>query len=290
MGVPALPVSTTDLAILRARAASDVISPNGGLRARIILMAAEGVGVAEIAVHLGCSERTATRWIERYRASGVVGLRDAPRPGRPVRVREIDIIERTLAAPPGDRRRWSSRLLAADLGISNVSVANVWRTWGVRPLGAAGYVQLATDPVFEGSVQAVVGLHLTPGARALAVLTPPPSGATAAVRQTVVEHDGDERRNPSAAGFLRAAARAAAAAGPGGSLCLVADGGAVPALDSVDPRVPVHAVLPGHSWSRIATIVVASATPGTNADRLAVLREKLEAADQEACRELLSTL
>jgi transposase len=53
-------------------------------RARIVLAAAEGRSAARIASEVGCSEQTVKKWRRRYEADGLPGLRDAPRPGRPL--------------------------------------------------------------------------------------------------------------------------------------------------------------------------------------------------------------
>lgn len=56
-------------------------------RAQIILLAAEQhLTAAEIAAIVRCSEETVRRWLKRYLAEGLEGLRDAPRPGAPSKV------------------------------------------------------------------------------------------------------------------------------------------------------------------------------------------------------------
>ena len=52
-------------------------------RARIVLMAAEGVSNHEIARRLGCSRYTVWTWRKRFFEEGLDGLADRPRPGRP---------------------------------------------------------------------------------------------------------------------------------------------------------------------------------------------------------------
>jgi transposase len=53
-------------------------------RAQMILLAAEqGLKVPQIARIVRESEATVLRWLKRYRAEGIEGLQDAPRPGRP---------------------------------------------------------------------------------------------------------------------------------------------------------------------------------------------------------------
>jgi transposase len=58
-------------------------------RAQMVLLAAERRLVAEeIAGIVRASEETVRRWLKRYLAEGVEGLRDAPRPGSPRKVTE----------------------------------------------------------------------------------------------------------------------------------------------------------------------------------------------------------
>jgi transposase len=58
-------------------------------RAQMILLAAEqGLKVAQIARIVRESEATVLRWLKRYRAEGLEGLQDAPRPGRPAQLTE----------------------------------------------------------------------------------------------------------------------------------------------------------------------------------------------------------
>jgi transposase len=53
-------------------------------RAQMVLLAAEqGLKAPQIARIVRESEATVLRWLKRYRAEGLEGLHDAPRPGRP---------------------------------------------------------------------------------------------------------------------------------------------------------------------------------------------------------------
>src|SRR5215208_2091606 len=86
-------------------------------RARIVLLAAEGVSNTEIARRVGVSRPTVIGWRDRYTAGGVAGLDDLDRPGRPVQVDEIAIVVTTVAEPPERLgvTHWSARLLADHL-------------------------------------------------------------------------------------------------------------------------------------------------------------------------------
>ena len=68
-------------------------------------------------------------------AEGVAGLEDRPKPGRPQQIDEVAIVLATLEAPPERLgvTHWSSRLLGAELGLSNVTIAKVWKRWGLQP-------------------------------------------------------------------------------------------------------------------------------------------------------------
>jgi transposase len=104
-------------------------------RARIVLLAADGAGTNEIVNRTGVSKPTVIAWKKRYAAEGIGGLGDRPKPGRPAQVDEVAVVLATLEPPPERLgvTHWSSRLLAGQLGISNVWVARIWRKWGLQP-------------------------------------------------------------------------------------------------------------------------------------------------------------
>ena len=80
-------------------------------RARIVLLAADGVGTNEIVRLVGVSKPTVISWKRRYAAEGVGGLEDRPKPGRPRMVDEAAVVAATLEPPP-DRlgvTHWSTR-------------------------------------------------------------------------------------------------------------------------------------------------------------------------------------
>ena len=52
-------------------------------RARIVLLAADGLAIRQIAALVGTDPNGVRRWRDRFRAQGVDGLAERPRPGRP---------------------------------------------------------------------------------------------------------------------------------------------------------------------------------------------------------------
>ena len=69
-------------------------------RARIVLLAAEGVSHTETAARLGISRTTVVAWRHRYETRGLAGLSDKARSGRPREVDWAKVISTTLAPPP----------------------------------------------------------------------------------------------------------------------------------------------------------------------------------------------
>src|SRR3712207_9525479 len=77
-------------------------------RARIVLLSAQGVPGKQIAAMVGCAEPTVVTWRRRYAESGLAGLQDLPRPGKPSPLPEAlrdRVLELTLTAPPTQDRK-----------------------------------------------------------------------------------------------------------------------------------------------------------------------------------------
>src|ERR671939_299962 len=89
-------------------------------RARIVLLAADGVPGQQIAEMVGCAEGTVVTWRGRYAERGLTGLANLPRPGKPAQLPEElrdRVLELTLTQPPTalGATHWSSRLMAEAL-------------------------------------------------------------------------------------------------------------------------------------------------------------------------------
>jgi transposase len=52
-------------------------------RARMVLLAADGMPLDRIAREVGADRTIVRTWVDRYRAGGLAALQDRPRPGRP---------------------------------------------------------------------------------------------------------------------------------------------------------------------------------------------------------------
>jgi transposase len=142
-------------------------------RARMVLLAADGLPNAQIARAVGVSRPTVISWRDRYEQGGIAALEDEPRSGRPPQIDEADVVVATLAngGRPPQRlgiTHWSARFLADELGISFASVARIWRKWKIQPHRIETF-KFSTDPELEPKIRDVTGLYLDPPANAVVV-------------------------------------------------------------------------------------------------------------------------
>ena len=132
-------------------------------RARIVLLAAEGVANLEIARRLATRPARISKWRPRFEREGLAGLADEPRLGKAA-IYDANTRARILAkldeAPPAGYARWHGRLLARALG--DVSADQVWRE--LRALGISLNRRrswwVSTDPEFATKSADVVALYL----------------------------------------------------------------------------------------------------------------------------------
>ena len=134
-----------------------------------MLTAAEGESNVAVAQRLGVARSTVRIWRNRFAERRLDGLVDEPRPGRPRTVSDADVellITETLEATPKDATHWSTRSMAAHLGMSQSTVSRVWRAFGLAPHKVDTW-KLSRDPLFVDKVRDIVGLYLDPPERAL---------------------------------------------------------------------------------------------------------------------------
>lgn len=145
-------------------------------RARIVLLAADGLAGKQIAARVGCSEPTVVLWRSRFAERGLAGLADQTRTGKPPQVPAVvrdRVLTLTLTEPPKDRgiTHWSSRLLADRLRreghrISHASIARIWLHFDLKP-HRDGTFKFSTDPELEAKVRDIVGLYRDPPEKAV---------------------------------------------------------------------------------------------------------------------------
>ncbi|SCG37576.1 IS630 family transposase [Micromonospora zamorensis] len=160
---------------LRALTRSSVAAAGHVSRARMVLLAAEGLPNAEIGRRVGVTRQTVISWRARYEAGGMDALADLPRSGRPSVIDEAAVVTATLNPPPAELAvtHWSARLLAEQLTkdgmpVSFAEVARIWRDWDLQPHRVESF-KFSTDPQLELKIRDVVGLYLAPPEKAVVV-------------------------------------------------------------------------------------------------------------------------
>ena len=157
-----------DRAELEAIVRSTTVPAGLQRRARVLLALAAGEPYAAITARLGVAATTISRWKERFAHRRVAGLQDAPRNGRGDRLPaavEARILALAQKPPPTPFTHWSTRRLAARLGVSQSTVTRVLRRAGLQPHRVERYVA-SPDPDFERKAADIIGLYLNPPAHA----------------------------------------------------------------------------------------------------------------------------
>jgi transposase len=140
------------------------------LRAQMVLLAAAGWQDLAIGQKLGKDRLTVGRWRKRYLAHGLAGLlRDAPRPGRPPQIDAAQIqqiVTKTTQEKPPQATHWSTRTMAAAVGVSPATVRRIWKRHGLKPHRVKRF-KLSKDPRFAEKLEDIVGLYINPPAHAV---------------------------------------------------------------------------------------------------------------------------
>jgi transposase len=138
-------------------------------RAHVILECAADETNTRVARKLRLTKQTVGKWRNRFLAKRLDGLLDDPRPGAPRTVSDAqveDVVTLTLETKPRDATHWSTRAMAARCGLSQTTVARIWRAFGLQPHRTDTF-KLSPDPLFVEKVRDIVGLYLDPPERAL---------------------------------------------------------------------------------------------------------------------------
>jgi transposase len=139
-------------------------------RARAVLLAGQGWQNKDIAAEVKLDRRQVALWRRRFIAGGIPALlQDAARSGRTPSVTpqvESRIVKTTLQDKPVAATHWSTRTLAAHMGLSATTIRRVWQRNGLKPHRQETF-KLSRDPRFEDKLVDVVGLYLNPPEHAI---------------------------------------------------------------------------------------------------------------------------
>ena len=136
-------------------------------RAGIVLLAGDGFQNKDIAQMLDIGRVQVSRWRSRYAQHRLVGIeRDLPRGAPPATVDVARLVELTTQSKPEAATHWSTRTMAAKLGVSAASVSRHWRAHGLKPHLVRGF-KVSRDPKFVEKLEDIVGLYMSPPEHAL---------------------------------------------------------------------------------------------------------------------------
>lgn len=164
-------LSGEERAVLEERAGSRSASHASVVRARIVLMAADGLQNVVIAPRVGVCVDVASKWRKRFASQRLAGLVDRPRPGRPRRFgSEVVAGIKALACEPPEQRavplsRWSSSELATQAVeeglVARISSSTV-RRWlhadAIKPWRFRSWI-FPRDPDFAAKAARVLDLY-----------------------------------------------------------------------------------------------------------------------------------
>jgi transposase len=166
----ALTLSDGDREILERLSASRTAPVRVVQRARVLLLAADGVANTVIADREKLTAITVRSWRKRYESDGLAKFAEVAKGrGRKATIPQevIDqIVDLTQHSKPAGQTHWSTRTMAKRVGVSKDTVQRVWSARGLKPHLVKTF-KLSNDPRFEEKLVDVVGLYLNPPENAI---------------------------------------------------------------------------------------------------------------------------
>jgi transposase len=165
-----MPVTSGQQGILEELSRSRVAAFRDVQRARVLLLAADGVANTQIAVTLGVSPTTVKTWRERFEEDGLTAF-GVIRPGRgrkpSIPAEKVEaIVHATLHEKPVGETHWSCRSMGKAQGVSPATVQRIWAARNIKPHLVKTF-KLSNDKRFEEKLVDVVGLYLNPPEKAI---------------------------------------------------------------------------------------------------------------------------
>src|SRR3990172_153179 len=139
-------------------------------RAKIVLLAAEGLSNVRVAREAGVSRSTVILWRKRFLQGGHEAIATIlPGRGRPVTYTTAQvqrIVEATTQTKPLGATHWSTRSMARAQGVSKATVQRIWFAHGLQPHRTKRF-KLSSDRRFTEKLTDVVGLYFNPPDKAI---------------------------------------------------------------------------------------------------------------------------
>ncbi len=162
---PPIPLTDSQREILVSLSRSRTAPYREVQRARVLLLAGQGVANTRIAEQVGVSPSTVRSWRDRFAEQGLVKFGEvaAGRGRKPLLSEEkiAEIVRATQETKPPGQTHWSCRTMAQAQNVSPATVQRIWSARGLKPHLVKTF-KLSSDPRFEEKLIDVVGLYLNP--------------------------------------------------------------------------------------------------------------------------------
>lgn len=162
--IETIELTASDRQALEALLRSPKTAQSLALRARIVLMCANGEPVETIASTTKTSTKAVYKWRGRFKKSGIKGLSDLPRSGQPRKLTDLkvkEVLKLTVERIPHEATHWSVRLMAKYARITMWQVRQIWEAADLKPHRLKSF-KISNDPQFAEKVVDVVGLYMNP--------------------------------------------------------------------------------------------------------------------------------
>jgi transposase len=162
-------VRTEERVQLESIARSQTLPASVVRRARMVLCMAEGESNSAVARRFHVSRPIVITCRKRYLESGMAGLHNELKPGRPRSITDEQIahlVNTALNSRPTGKTHWSRRSLADSTRLSTTTVHRYLTLFGLQP-HRSKHFKLSNDPFFIEKVRDIVGLYLNPPEHAL---------------------------------------------------------------------------------------------------------------------------
>jgi len=140
-------------------------------RAKVGLLAEQGLTNEQIAPQAGLSAHKVGKWRRRIAEEGIAGLADRPRAGGPRRYghdERLRVFQTACSPPPQGETHWTVRSLAAAVGIGKSQTQVILAEADLKPHQVRSWLT-SIDPDFETKQAEVCGLYLDPPEGAIVV-------------------------------------------------------------------------------------------------------------------------
>lgn len=141
-------------------------------RAQIILRAATGMRLKDMAADVGLSWQCCLKWRKRFLQHGLKGLKDSARKGRPALIspaERVRVMALACTKPDDASNQWTMTKLADASGFSRATVNRILNEASLKPHKIDQWCGKSPDPQFEPKQTATLGLYLSPPENALVI-------------------------------------------------------------------------------------------------------------------------